>query len=451
MAVAQNSAPASPAKPVSDDEFATAMLRLLPDRQRVAVAVSGGMDSMALLLLARHWAGSNLLALTVDHGLRSEAAGEAQQVGQWCAALGIAHQILTWRSAVKPVSDIQAAARRARYHLLAAECARRNIPALLVAHHLEDQAETFLLRLARGSGVDGLASMADQADWPGLRVLRPLLDFPKQRLAATLAAAGQPWIDDPSNTDRRFVRPRIRAAMSELAQAGLSVERLAATAQRMQRARAALEAATDALLGLAVRLDPAGFAVLSPALIAAAPEEIGLRALSRVLMTVGGGEYPARMQRLEQLYGWLIQGAASGGRTLSGCRLAPGRQGLIIAREAAAIGPELLLLAGERGRWDGRFQVRLAGHSAASGIAFSVRAVAAEGVRQVMQAGVIPRYNAMPRMAYRSTPGLWQGDRLLAAPLLGFFDSQQQQLASGFSTIFAPIRQLVPVMALVQP
>lgn len=433
--------------PISEAEFAGSMDRLQPGLapgQRMAVAVSGGPDSMALLVLAQRWAGSQLIALTVDHGLRLESADEALQVAGWCAARGIAHRLLRWRVVPKPDKDIQAVARRARYQLLAAECGRLDIGVLLVAHHQEDQAETFLLRLARGSGVDGLASMADETLWGDLRVLRPLLDFPKRRLAATLLAAGQPWIEDPSNRDQRFARPRMRAAMPLLAEVGLSAGRLAATARRMRRVRAVLDHAVEALLRDAVRLDPAGFARLSGNALARAPEEIGLRALSRVLMTVGAAEYTPRMQCLELLYEWILHGAAGGGRTLLGCRIVPGALGLIVTREPAAMGPELLLRSGEHGRWDDRFAVRLAAAPVAAELVFCVRAVAMDGIQQALRAKTLLPHNAKPRIAYRTTPGLWQGARLLAAPQLGYFDSEQIGLARGFAATFAPPRYLLP-------
>lgn len=435
---------------IGEHEFSGEFDRLTPGLF-VAVAVSGGADSMALLLLAQRWAASNgarIMALTVDHGLRRESAAEAALVAQWCAGRGIPHRILRWPGE-KSGSDIQASARRARYRLLAAECARLNIPSLVAAHHLQDQAETFVMRLARGSGVDGLAAMQPVSAWAGVRLLRPLLAFPKSRLTATLLAADQAWIEDPSNSDRRFARPRVRAALGELAAAGLSAARLAATARRMARARAALDQAADVLLRTAVQLAPAGYAMLSPGPVAGVPEEIGLRALSRLLMTVGGHAYPARMARLERLYGWLAGGAPGGGRTLLGCRIIPARAGVMIAREPAAIGPELRLLPGEAGLWDSRFRVRLAADATVISGPYDVRAVGGEGMRQMRQAqlpaaGAKPISRALPRLAGLTTPGLWRGGALLAAPLLGFQDAGHGETACGFAAIFAPIRYLLP-------
>lgn len=158
----------------------------------IAVAVSGGRDSMALALLAAGWAaarGGRVVALTVDHGLRPEAADEAHRVGGWLAARGIAHQILTWNGP-HPARGVQAAARMARYRLLEGWCAERAILHLLLGHQRDDQAETVHMRAERQSGGVGLAGMPAVRETARLRLLRPLLGFPRRRLAATLRAAG---------------------------------------------------------------------------------------------------------------------------------------------------------------------------------------------------------------------------------------------------------------------
>ncbi|MBF0335348.1 MAG: tRNA lysidine(34) synthetase TilS, partial [Alphaproteobacteria bacterium] len=204
---------------LEDEEFAGLMARLGPfePRPAIAVALSGGADSMALALLADRWAaarGGVAHALTVDHRLRPESGAEAAQVAAWMASLGIGHHILA-RMGERPVGDLQAAARAARHALLEDWCRARGVPHLLLAHHREDQAETLLLRLARGSGLDGLAAMAPIAERPFARLLRPLLDVPRARLEATLERAGQSWIDDPSNADRAYARVRLRGLMPD--------------------------------------------------------------------------------------------------------------------------------------------------------------------------------------------------------------------------------------------
>lgn len=350
-------APAETA-PVDAAEFAALMAPFAPfeRRPRLAVAVSGGADSLALALLARDWAeasGGALTTLTVDHRLRAASAAEAARVAAWLGARGIAHCILR-RDERLAAGSVQAAARAARYRLLEDWCVANGVLHLLVAHNREDQAETLLLRLARGSGLDGLAGMAALAERAQCRLLRPLLTVPRARLEATLRAAGQAWIEDPSNLDPAYARVRLRQRRRLLEEAGLGVERLAATAARLARARAALEAGVAAVLVRAALIHPAGFVRLDPIALKAAPEELGLRALAAVLTMVGGTAYPPRLERLERLYRGLPEGLA-GGRTLGGCRLLPRHGRLLVCREPAAMASPVPVPPGAEVCWDGRF------------------------------------------------------------------------------------------------
>ena len=188
--------------------------------------------------------------------------------------------------------------------------------------------------------------------------------MPRARLAATLAARGQDWIEDPSNRDARFARARLRAAAPVLAAAGLEPARLAATAAQLGRARAALEGDVAALLARAAWLHPAGFAWLDPAALAASEAEVGLRALAAVLATIAGSQYPPRFERIERLYRELCGGLAAA-RTLGGCRIVPRRGRVLVCREAAAMAPPVVAAPGAATRWDGRFVLDLP-HAAAS-------------------------------------------------------------------------------------
>lgn len=333
-------------------------------RPLVAVAVSGGADSLCLALLAHDWArerGGQAVGLTVDHGLRPEAAAEAARVGQWLVARGIAHRVLRWDGA-KPLADIQAEARAARYRLLQEWCAAQGVLHLLLAHHQDDQAETLLLRLARGSGVDGLSAMAPVSELFSLRLLRPLLDTPRARLAATLAARGQDWIEDPSNQNDAYARVRLRNLMPVLAAEGMGAERLAATARRLGRARAALEEYVADAAARWVEVHAAGHALVDPMAFRSVPEEVGLRLLARLVQAVGGADHPPREERVCALYDRL-RGCDDVSATLAGCRVLPWRGRLLVCREAGRMAPPLALVPGTEMVWDGRFRLRVAGNA----------------------------------------------------------------------------------------
>jgi tRNA(Ile)-lysidine synthase len=283
------------------------------DSLRVLIlAVSGGPDSTALMWLAARWRDRlekppKLVAVTVDHGLRKESAREARAVNQLAKTLNVEHVTLRWTGR-KPKTAIQEAARNARYRLLSEEAHRQNATHVLTAHTLDDQAETVLFRMARGSGVGGLAGMRwfdgmPVADARPTHLVRPLLDMPKARLIATLKAAKVPFAVDPSNADPRFARPRFRALMPSLAREGLTAQRLGRLARRVDRAEEALFAAlNDAQMALCPGLwTPGSPLSANVEAFLQLPHEIGLRLLGRMIAFVGqqGG---AELAQLETLY-----------------------------------------------------------------------------------------------------------------------------------------------------
>jgi tRNA(Ile)-lysidine synthase len=332
--------------PVSPAETAL----LFSDLETVPVlmlAVSGGPDSTALMVLAARWrdalgAKPELIAVTVDHGLRKEAKAEAAAVGKLARKLGIAHRTLRW-TGKKPKTGLQQAAREARYRLLGDAARKAGASHILTAHTLDDQAETVLIRMSRGSGIAGLGAMqkrtplsypsperggsiaqsaikvgsscgrttptrrAARVDLPlsrggkeGLLLLRPLLDLPKSRLIATLRQAKIAFADDPSNRDPRFTRARLRALMPELAEEGLDARRLALLARRLKRADAAVEAATaQAWAEISHVADPDTVAFDAKS-YAGLPAEVGLRLIGRAVAEVGD-EGPVELGKLEAL------------------------------------------------------------------------------------------------------------------------------------------------------
>jgi tRNA(Ile)-lysidine synthase len=307
---------------------ANALFSGLENLRGLVLAVSGGPDSTALMLLAARWTKARkrtpkLLAVTVDHGLRAQSAGEAAAVKRLARRLGIAHRTLNWTGR-KPKSGLQAAARGARYRLLAQAAQQAGYGHVLTAHTLDDQAETMLFRLARGSGLAGLGGMAVAAPLPAgenssLFLVRPFLNLPKARLVATLKAAGIAYSDDPTNRDPRFSRPRLRAFMPALAKEGLDARGLSRLATRLRRAEAAIEFAVAAARGALApgpwpERGPIAFATVQ---FADLPAEVGLRLLGRAVAYVGD-EGPVELAKLEALYDGLRQAQSRLRRTLAG-------------------------------------------------------------------------------------------------------------------------------------
>lgn len=409
------------ASPIDRERFRAALKPLLagPD---LALGVSGGSDSLGLVLLAaeaREALDLQLHALTVDHGLRAESGAEAARVGEICAGLDIPHTVLTWRGE-KPASNLQAAARDARYALMRAWRRAHDVRTLAVAHTQDDLAETFLMRLARGSGVDGLSAMAPlREEGGGLRLIRPLLSVTRADLQAVCRARGVAWIEDPSNEDPRFDRVRARQALAALAPLGLDRERLAKTARHMRRARTALEGATEALLADATLEEDReiGWRRLRIAPLHAAPEELGLRAFAAVLRATAGADYPPRFDTLEAAFEALQ--APVGGRTLHGCLLDWSEGLLTFCREPAAVAPPARLTRESETVWDGRWSVAAAEEGLTVG-ALGEAGLAA--LRQLQDEAVITapgNWRRAPRAARLSAPGLWRGDALFAAPAAG--------------------------------
>lgn len=288
------------------------------------------------------------IVLIVDHALRDGSKDEAAKVKTWARAKGFEAHILFWKGR-KPVSGIEGKAREARYALLGAWCAAHDVPNLFVAHTLEDQAETFMLRLGRGSGVDGLSAMKPRAAFPvagieNVEILRPLLEIGRAELRAFLIARGTPWLEDPMNEDLRFARARLRKALPTLEAAGISARRIAEAARHLARAREALESAARDFLVAHARLENQDFALLDAAGLARTDRETGLRALASVLMMVSGKAYRPRFEGLEALFDSIRAGTFAGARTLSGCRI--GRA----PKARAVFGPSTLLIARESPR-----------------------------------------------------------------------------------------------------
>lgn len=377
----------------------------LPAGETIGVALSGGGDSTALLHLCLR-AGFAVQAVTVDHRLRPESAAEAATVAGWCAALGVRHEVRVWDHG--PVAgNLMDAARRARMALIAAWARARGIKVVALGHTRDDQAETLLMGLSRGAGLAGLSGMRPAWTEAGLRFHRPLLAAGRQELRDWLRAEGIAWIDDPTNDNDRFSRIKARKALAALAPLGITPERLAEVAGHLAQAQAALtvQVSTAARRHVAEQAGALHF----DAGLWTEPAEVQRQVVLAALLWLTAAPYAPRAAETERLRLALSQGADA---TLAGCRA---RAGWLMREPRALGGP---VAVGEV--WDGRWIV--------TGPEASVRALGAEGLRQVKDW----RKTGLPREVVLVTPGIWQGDSLLAAPLAGQPGDWQAKLDAPF-------------------
>jgi len=369
---------------------------------KLGVAVSGGGDSVALLLMlaAR---GDGLRAVTVDHGLRRESAEEAAHVATLCQRLGIPHHVLTWQNWDKS-GNLQDAARQARLRLIGAWAVKESITHIALGHTLDDQAETVLLRLARGSGVDGLSGMAAQRVDGPLTWARPLLHARRAELRTYLVENGVEWIEDPSNDDPKYDRVKARQALVILSDLGITADGLIATADRMQDARIALEAATLDLANTCLEITDAGEVRLDMAIFNAAPDELRFRLLSATLQWFSGAPY---RPRFDSLRGVLNRIDTENGQTLHGCIIRSHSGNIIVRREVERVTHACHIDA----IWDHRWVVTEHGRDPAKTIA----ALGEEGLRECTNW----RDTGHAREVLLASPAMWADGLLVAAPMAG--------------------------------
>jgi tRNA(Ile)-lysidine synthase len=431
--------------PSLQDRFAGHIGQLLgPDFPAdIALAVSGGGDSMAMLYLAHNWAhvfGVRLWVVTIDHGLRSESAAEAAMVATECAAMGHPHATLRWHW--DGTGNLQDAARTARLELI--DRWRQGIGHVLFAHTRDDVAETFLMRLARGSGVEGLSAMASTrkvtphfgarpgiapaditaADLPpasgagargdgfGFRLVRPLLQETRADLRHYLTTLGGKWVDDPSNDDPRFDRVQARHAMAALTPLGLTADRLADTASRLARSRDALAARARDVAARVVQEGTAhgiatGQLLFARDGFAGVERDTQLRLLAAALQWVANAPYRPRATALEALLDRLLSG---GGGTLHGCEVRAERDQLRVFREFGALAG-VISVVGQDAAWDMAWSV-----SGPDIAGLAIRALGTDGWAQIPEKPA----DAPPFHAARSLPAVFDGDRLIACRALGF-------------------------------
>ena len=350
-----------PGLPGFPSERLGALFAPVAAREKIALAVSGGGDSLGLMVLVGHWLKSwdlhpEIFVYSLNHGLRAEAADETAMVGEIARDMGFSFRELIWDEK-KPTTGIQAAAREARYRLIAQAMHRDGVDILLTGHHINDQAETVLMRLAAGSGIYGLRGMEAISRMQGIEVFRPLLEVKSEELTNLLCHVGLRSVQDPGNIDEKFERVRWRKALGGLGGLGLDCDRLSVFSKRMARADQALRQMCDDLFASHVHVDQFGVLGMDQKDFFSQPDEMAIRLLSRMIYAASGGRGKGELAQLEKLVQALaVQDFTA--HTLAHCKVAKRHDFIFVAREAGRIeGGQVFVRAGETIVWDQRFRI----------------------------------------------------------------------------------------------
>lgn len=373
---------------------------------------------MALLHLAGLAASETacrIAAVTVDHDLRDGSAAEAARVAAYCDAQGISHTTLVWQHGALR-GNLQATARAARYALMADWARAQGLDAVLLGHTQDDQAETFLMRLGREAGLDGLTGMAARFSRDGMAWHRPLLGVRRDSLRGHLRAAGLGWSDDPSNEDTRFDRIKAREALAALAPLGIEAAGLSRVMAQLDDARIALCHLVGDVARATIRQEQ-GDLILDWAALSTYPAEVTRRCLVEALVWMSGAAYPPRREEVAQLMQAMAQ---DGQRTLSGCVLRRAGRFVRLSREAQAVQGQV---SATDAVWDGRWQCE-GPHDAA----LHVGLLGDAGLRQCPDW----RETGLPRSTLLASPAIWAGERLVAAPLAGLGQGWTARIVADF-------------------
>ena len=395
----------------------------IPFKSKLAIGVSGGSDSMTLLCCFAKWAKQNdvdLIALTVNHNLRNEAKEETKKVAIWAKNLGIKHHILTW-DGIKPTSNIQEQARKARFDLMLSFCQNNNIKYLALAHHLEDQAETFLIRLQRGSGVDGLGAITPLKTITNINIIRPLLNISCCDFKSFLESHNLSWIDDPSNNNDDYQRVKFRKIMPLLTAQGLTADVLAKTAKQMQRARVFLDNYTNQTLAENTISYQAGYIEAKPDVFIKNDDEIALRALKKIIMQVAGLEYPLRLEKLSRLAAALKDVNNFKGATLSGCQIIKIKtnEGFLyqFVREFKKVAPLQTITKSGLFYWDNRFFINISYNDSKK---LFLKPLGKKHWKELVKDSKNKLKTNIPRLAGICLPALCDEKDVLLVPHLGY-------------------------------
>jgi tRNA(Ile)-lysidine synthase len=369
----------------------------------VGIAVSGGGDSMALLRLMADWGKDQrvrLSAVTVNHGLRADAAREAEFVAETCESLKIKHTTLNW-TGWSGAGNLQDAARRARYGLMADWAKDRDIDTIALGHTADDQAETFFMRLARASGIDGLTGMQRRRQSDGITWVRPLLMQERFELRQYLRDLRQPWIDDPSNDDEGFDRVKARKAMAALTDIGIDAHVVGRVMDHLSQVRSVLDVTTHDH-AIDCMTEDNGDLIIDRKRFSQGAPEVNRRLVSHALKWMSSADYGPRGLKLQEFMSAMLRGQHA---TLHGVRLIGDAQTLRLCREFSAVQDKVSV---PNGVWDNRWQI-----TCDKSEGMIVRALGEDGLQKLGARAD----GGLPRESLKSTPAVFSGDDLVSAPL----------------------------------
>jgi len=379
---------------------------------RVALAVSGGPDSMAMAWGTKEALGPDKIrAFIVDHGLRTESGEEAAEVQKNLTALGIKADILRWKHE-KIDSRLHVLAREARYALLLDACQKEKINSLMLAHHSDDQAETILMRLAKGSGPAGLAGMKDETLRGSIRILRPFLEASKAQLVATCKAHSVPFVLDPSNESDHYARGRLRRVEESLAQEGFTKERLLDLGHRAREAAEAITYYAKAFLQESAKPTYDGAIELDREALQKCPQATALKVFSLILQTLHKKDFPPKRAALLHLLSFLLDEDKRGASTLQGCLVQKRKDHLLFFREPSAVVDIKPITPNQSLIWEGRWHVHYDGDEKN----LNVRALGFQTRVLLDQIAPDLRKKVPWGRVRAGLPALWRGEKLVAIP-----------------------------------
>ncbi len=426
------------AAPISNQQFSNIMNAIqLKAESRLCIAVSGGADSMCLLMLAQRWCQENnhsLIAVTVNHGLRKEAKDEAASVKNWCKQLQCEHYTLDWKGK-KPSSNIQSQAREIRYQLIQQFCQQQHIKHVLLAHHLQDQAETLLIRMMRGSGVSGLKGMESHSTIGNISLLRPLLSFTKEDILLTLNQLKQSFINDPSNENTRFLRVIIRNFINTIDRKNEVLKHIDRTAKHMQRADDFIQQQLLSFENDFVNSHPYGFVTIDKKAFQALHLELALRLVSKNIQHINGYSATPRIDEIERLHLDLLNESNSR-LTLGGCVIQSGLNKrdnhlIYIMRETNSLNADSTMTQNEC-IFDGRFHCTLGDIDNKEN--YRLSALKQSGWQQIKD---YVNTEKLPKEIFYALPALKQLEKVIAVPHIGFL---ARDVKINFSSYFLPLK-----------